>query len=55
MVGLCLFQRENGCSFELDFSKVYWNSRLSTEHERIVGMLNPNDVLCEFSCLLVYL
>ncbi|KAJ8044332.1 tRNA (guanine(37)-N1)-methyltransferase [Holothuria leucospilota] len=28
--------REHHCQFELDFSKVYWNPRLSTEHERIV-------------------
>lgn len=31
--------RENHCQFELDFSKVYWNPRLSTEHERIVKKL----------------
>lgn len=31
---------ENKCRFQLDFSKVYWNSRLSTEHERIIGKLN---------------
>lgn len=37
--------KENGIIFEFDFSKVYWNPRLSTEHERIVNMLKPNDVL----------
>lgn len=37
--------KENRCEFEFDFSKIYWNPRLSTEHERIVKMLNPNDVL----------
>ena len=26
--------KENGESFQFDFSKVYWNPRLSTEHER---------------------
>lgn len=31
---------ENKCRFQLDFSKVYWNSRLSTEHERILRKLN---------------
>ncbi|XP_004525723.1 tRNA (guanine(37)-N1)-methyltransferase [Ceratitis capitata] len=36
---------ENGILFEFDFSRVYWNPRLSTEHERITKMLNSNDVL----------
>ena len=31
---------ENKCRFKLDFSKVYWNSRLSTEHERILAKFN---------------
>lgn len=31
---------ENKCRFQMDFSKVYWNSRLSTEHERIINKLN---------------
>ena len=29
-------QRESDCRFQFDFSKVYWNSRLSTEHSRLV-------------------
>ncbi|XP_055625300.1 tRNA (guanine(37)-N1)-methyltransferase [Toxorhynchites rutilus septentrionalis] len=37
--------KENGVSYEFDFSKVYWNPRLSTEHEKIVKMLNKNDIL----------
>lgn len=37
--------KENGVFFEFDFSKVYWNPRLSTEHERIVELLKPGDVL----------
>ncbi|KOX68032.1 tRNA (guanine(37)-N1)-methyltransferase [Melipona quadrifasciata] len=28
--------KENGYTYELDFSKVYWNPRLSTEHETVV-------------------
>lgn len=36
--------KENGVIFEFDFSSVYWNPRLSTEHERLVKLLNPNDV-----------
>lgn len=31
---------ENKCRYRMDFSKVYWNSRLSTEHERIIAKLN---------------
>ncbi|NXI49191.1 TRM5 methyltransferase, partial [Chloroceryle aenea] len=38
-------QGENNTAYELDFSKVYWNPRLSTEHERIVELLKPGDVL----------
>uniref|UniRef100_A0A6P4E5T3 tRNA (guanine(37)-N1)-methyltransferase n=1 Tax=Drosophila rhopaloa TaxID=1041015 RepID=A0A6P4E5T3_DRORH len=37
--------KENGVPFEFDFSKVYWNPRLSTEHERIVKLLHTGDVL----------
>lgn len=39
--------KENGCIFEFDFSKVYWNSRLSTEHLRVVEMLKKGDVLLD--------
>ncbi|KAL5108156.1 Intersectin-1 [Taenia crassiceps] len=28
--------KENGVTYHLDFSKVYWNSRLGTEHHRII-------------------
>lgn len=27
--------KESNCLFEFDFAKVYWNPRLSTEHERV--------------------
>nr|CAH7750099.1 unnamed protein product [Callosobruchus chinensis] len=37
--------KENNCRFKFDFSKVYWNSRLCTEHERIVNKLQKGDVL----------
>ncbi|XP_034625541.1 tRNA (guanine(37)-N1)-methyltransferase isoform X2 [Trachemys scripta elegans] len=37
--------RENNITYEFDFSKVYWNSRLSTEHGRIIELLKPGDVL----------
>lgn len=42
--------KEHGCTFRLDFSKVYWNSRLSTEHQRIVKSLTPTDIVCDMFC-----
>ena len=36
--------RENGVKFEFDFSKVYWNPRLSTEHGKIVDLLKVNKI-----------
>lgn len=36
--------KENGVVFEFDFSTVYWNPRLATEHERIIKLLEPGDV-----------
>ncbi|KAF5293193.1 hypothetical protein FQA39_LY13661 [Lamprigera yunnana] len=37
--------KENNYVFEFDFSKVYWNPRLSTEHERIAKDLSSGDIL----------
>ncbi|KAJ9580276.1 hypothetical protein L9F63_004089 [Diploptera punctata] len=37
--------KENHCIFEFNFASVYWNPRLSTEHERIVKKLKQGDVL----------
>ena len=28
--------KESGCRFRFDFSKVYWNPRLGTEHDRLI-------------------
>lgn len=36
---------EHGCMFEFDYSKVYWNSRLQTEHQRIANEINPEDIV----------
>ncbi|KAJ3829391.1 Met-10+ like-protein-domain-containing protein [Lentinula raphanica] len=38
---------ESDCRFTFDFSKVYWNSRLHTEHDRIVQMVQPGEVLAD--------
>lgn len=37
--------KENGVVFQFDFSLVYWNPRLATEHERIIKLLHAGDVL----------
>nr|CAG4644087.1 EOG090X08TI [Lepidurus arcticus] len=37
--------KENGCHFRFDFARVYWNPRLSTEHERIVKKVGSRQVL----------
>ncbi|TVY73519.1 tRNA (guanine(37)-N1)-methyltransferase, partial [Lachnellula suecica] len=38
---------EGNCVFRFDYSKVYWNSRLQTEHKRLVDMFNPGEVVCD--------
>lgn len=38
-------QNESGCRFRFDFQNVYWNSRLSTEHERLVNQFKVNEVV----------
>jgi tRNA (guanine37-N1)-methyltransferase len=38
--------RQQGVVFRFDFSRVYWNSRLDTEHVRMVSMFKPNDRIC---------
>lgn len=32
--------KEEGCFYNLDFSKVYWNSRLSREHSRVANLVS---------------
>lgn len=39
--------KENGCTFTFDFSKVYWNSRLHAEHERLVKEIKKDDVVVD--------
>jgi tRNA (guanine37-N1)-methyltransferase len=40
-------QSEGGCTFRFDFSKVYWNSRLGTEHGRLVSLFQPSEIICD--------
>uniref|UniRef100_A0A6V7L5G4 tRNA (guanine(37)-N1)-methyltransferase n=1 Tax=Bracon brevicornis TaxID=1563983 RepID=A0A6V7L5G4_9HYME len=37
--------KENNCQFKFDFAKVYWNSRLATEHERLIECMKKGDTL----------
>lgn len=38
---------EEGCVFRFDYSKVYWNSRLNTEHTRLVDLFQPGEAVCD--------
>jgi len=38
---------EEGCTFRFDYSKVYWNSRLDTEHRRLVTLFKPSEAVCD--------
>ncbi|GME98428.1 unnamed protein product [[Candida] boidinii] len=40
-------QKESDCIFKFDFSKVYWNSRLSTEHGRLINEFKTNEAVCD--------
>ena len=42
--------KEHGCTFRMDFSKVYWNSRLSTEHTRLIDLFKPNELIVDLCC-----
>lgn len=42
-----LTQSENGCRFRFDFSRVYWNSRLGHEHERVLKLFHAGDIICD--------
>ncbi|KAM9788138.1 tRNA (guanine(37)-N1)-methyltransferase isoform X1 [Syngnathus typhle] len=37
--------KENGVTYEFDFSRVYWNSRLSTEHQRVVELIKRSETV----------
>ncbi|KAL9127211.1 MAG: hypothetical protein Q9217_003867 [Psora testacea] len=38
---------EEGCTYRFDYSKVYWNSRLNTEHRRLVDNFKPGEAVCD--------
>ena len=39
--------REEDCIFHFDYSKVYWNSRLNTEHRRVIDLFQPGEAVCD--------
>ena len=39
--------KEEDCFFRFDYSKVYWNSRLNTEHRRLVEMFQAGEAVCD--------
>ncbi|KAH8591959.1 Met-10+ like-protein-domain-containing protein [Bisporella sp. PMI_857] len=38
---------EASCTFKFDYSRVYWNSRLETEHKRLVDSFGRGEVVCD--------
>ncbi|WWD04177.1 hypothetical protein V865_002243 [Kwoniella europaea PYCC6329] len=38
---------ESNCTFTFDFSRVYWNSRLHHEHERLIDLFKPNSLIAD--------
>ena len=39
--------KELDCIYRLDYSKVYWNSRLNYEHERLVNIFQQGEAICD--------
>jgi tRNA (guanine37-N1)-methyltransferase len=42
--------KEHASTFFFNFREVYWNSRLQTEHIRMVEEWQPSDVICDMFC-----
>ncbi|KAG5296632.1 tRNA methyltransferase Trm5 [Histoplasma ohiense] len=38
---------EQDCEYSFDYSKVYWNTRLATEHERMVSRFKKGEAVCD--------
>ena len=39
--------KEEDSFFNFDYSKVYWNTRLHTEHQRLVAKFSPGEAVCD--------
>lgn len=44
---LNVIQHEQDCEFRFDYARVYWNSRLETEHRRLVEKFQPGQMVCD--------
>jgi len=42
--------RQRGLRFRLDYSAVYWNSRLETEHQKLVETFAPGEEVWDMFC-----
>ncbi|CAN6660794.1 tRNA (guanine(37)-N1)-methyltransferase [Trichomonascus vanleenenianus] len=40
-------QAESGCRFRFNFKKVYWNTRLHTEHDRLIKKFQKGQAVCD--------
>lgn len=38
---------ESDCEFQFNFGKVYWNTRLQTEHKRVIDKFQPGEAVCD--------
>ncbi|KAJ7562997.1 hypothetical protein O6H91_03G092200 [Diphasiastrum complanatum] len=38
---------EHGLTFHVDLATVYWNTRLATERQRLLGMFDKMDIVCD--------
>lgn len=38
---------ELGCEYQFNFAKVYWNTRLNTEHTRIINKFKKGEAVCD--------
>ena len=39
--------KQDDCIFRFDYSKVYWNTRLNTEHHRLVNLFKEGEAVCD--------
>lgn len=39
--------KEAGCTYQFDYSKVFWNTKLGTERERLVASFKAGEAVCD--------